>query len=253
MTSRNKSILFFTMHKSASTFIYRLAGKLSSLGGFRYYSINKHTVFNKRSLDEQDPKSWKEKGCCFAPLRSLLPSIDKARLINFNIILHLRDPRDVLVSLFFSRAYSHPIVPGKFEPTTELRKKWIDEGIDKFLLDKQGNNQSAAENFFLRYKAYCDNLLNKPNVIVVKYEDMISDFENWLRQIMPPFNIADTEKVIRKLVQEHRNAFEAPKEDVFSHKRQVASGDHKRKLSQETIDQLNSMFKDVLQKLKYEL
>ena len=40
-------------------------------------------------------------------------------------------------------------------------------------------------------------------------------------------------------------------EDIYSHKRQVTPGDHKRKLLPETIDRLNSEFGEVLDVLGY--
>jgi len=253
LVTGKKSILFFTTHKAASMFIYGIAGELSYLGGFRYYSINKH------NLDEKDPNSWKEEDCCYAPLRFLspaekflLPSIDKACLGKFNIILHLRDPRDVLVSMFFSHAYSHSRKLGGFNPSDEMRQKWIAGGIDRFILDEGRHGKSPAEGVLLRYELYCEHILNKPNVIFVKYEDMVSDFQKWLSQIIPPFNILNVREVIRVLMEEHKHAFKVGKENVMKHKRNIMPGDHKEKLEPGTINKLNLMFKDVLQELNYD-
>jgi len=243
----NKSIMFFTTHKAASMFIVKIAEELSYLGGFHYYSVNRH------NLDEKDPNSWKDNNCCYAPLRRLLPSIDPAILGNYNNILHLRDPRDVLVSQFFSLAYSHPCAKGKFNPTDEQRKKWIQRGIDGFIMHEGINKKTRAEWFLLKYEMYCKYLLNKPNVIFVKYENMIVDFKNWLNKIITPFNIHNSEKVVGYLAEKHRNAFKIKRENIMRHRRKIIPGDYKEKLKPETIKELNLMFKDILQKLDYEI
>lgn len=243
----NRSLLFFTVHKADSMFIYDIAQRLSGLGGFSYYSIN------KGNLDEADPGSWSDKGRCYAPLRSLLPSIDPLILKDYNIILHLRDPRDVLTSLFFSDAYSHARNRMGFNPSDKERRAWIEGGIDKFILKKADNNKSHAEVFLSRYRLYCQHLLGRPNVTFVKYEEMVTDFRSWLSKVMVPFNINNEEKITERLVRKNNNNFRVVSENVLKHKRKVTPGDYKQKLKPGTIEELNLMFKDVLQKLDYEI
>ncbi len=45
----------------------------------------------------------------------------------------------------------------------------------------------------------------------------------------------------------HFDRFKPPKEDIYAHKRQVSPGDHKRKLSEPTINQLTRKFKPILE------
>ncbi|WOB44808.1 hypothetical protein HNI00_17865 [Thermoleptolyngbya oregonensis NK1-22] len=49
-----------------------------------------------------------------------MPSIPEG-MADFSVVLHLRDPRDVLVSSFFSNAFSHPVNPAIFNPDEAAR------------------------------------------------------------------------------------------------------------------------------------
>lgn len=68
--------------------------------------------------------SQAEKRACFGPIRLLeaMPSIPEG-IEDFSVVLHLRDPRDVLVSSFFSNAFSHPVNPVIFNPDEAARQE----------------------------------------------------------------------------------------------------------------------------------
>ena len=73
----------------------------------------------------------KKRGC-FGPMRFFVPTQAFAEA---SIILHLRDPRDVLVSMFYSYCYMHA---GEIERHTGYRKEVAEAGIDRFVLDMVG-------------------------------------------------------------------------------------------------------------------
>ena len=109
--TKSDSVLIFTVHKAASMFLHKLTDDLSKIIGFDYYSINKTKYY-----DQITSLSWKKfielnthKKSCFGPIRAgtAEPSIPK-NMEFYSIILHLRDPRDVLVSMFYSYRYMHP-------------------------------------------------------------------------------------------------------------------------------------------------
>ena len=60
----------------------------------------------------------------------------------------LRDPRDILVSMYFSWAYSHPVDDGRlslvnaagelFNPSEETKEQWKANGPDEFVLEFAG-------------------------------------------------------------------------------------------------------------------
>lgn len=244
--------MFFTVHRAGSMFIYGIARELSLLGGYRYRSVN------ARNLKVDNPNAWKKRGYCYAPLRGLFTSLDLSTLDDYNILLHLRDPRDVITSSYFAATFYHGKTIGKnflhhFYPTREQRERWKREGIDVYALQRAVDNPFSPESVLTRYKEYCEILLGKPNVTFVKYEEMVSDFEAWLTKVIISFNVPHRNEAIKALVEKHKNSFKIDKEDVTAHKRVIKPADYKNKLKPATIRKLNERFKGVLKKLHYEI
>ena len=121
-------IIVFSLHRSGSMLLYRLCQELARRAGYRHYSPNGGDVqVSIRQLAEQ-PEHWLTRPGCFGPLRIYIPV---PRTEESRILLHLRDPRDALVSMFFSYCYSHS---GKIESGTCNRGEVADRGIDEFVL-----------------------------------------------------------------------------------------------------------------------
>jgi Sulfotransferase domain len=182
---------------------------------------------------------------------------------NYDIILHLRDPRDVLVSMFYSYCYIHP---GEVAPNTGYRQAAAAEGIDAFVLAKASENsakypgdygtgghvEDLIGNLPKRYRDYIERLFGKPNVVVVKYEDMVADYRGWLSKFIAPFPIGNKPAVIEELVAQSPALFPKRESDVMSHVRHVGPGDHKTKLRPSTIKKLDEIFSETLGALGYE-
>lgn len=257
------SVLIFTVHKAASMFLHQLTNDLSNHIGFDYYSINKDEFH-----DQIKSLSWKKfieenpnKKSCFGPIRAGVaePTIPKG-LESYSIVLHLRDPRDVLVSLFYSDTYSHPKRPGRFNPSDKQRYGWEEGGINAFVIDK-------APEYKKRYQSLTSTLLNEKNVVFVRYEDMVSDYGTWLKHFLSVFSHfsvptkgilkifkrrTSLDDIHQKFFKKYENKFTVSSEDIYKHKRQIAPGDHKRKLHEDTIKRLTFEFGDILKLLNYE-
>ena len=67
------NILFFTVHKAASMFIYKICHDLAKEAGLKYYSINHNRrsryYFDTEETDLRDLSIWGDRRGCFAPLR----------------------------------------------------------------------------------------------------------------------------------------------------------------------------------------
>ncbi len=261
-----KSVLVYTVHKAASMFLHRLTLDVTRLLNIDYYSINKEEYYDliKKNGYIFFTDDLNKKGC-FGPIRGGREFSCPKNIETYSIILHLRDPRDVLTSLYFSHAYSHSRKEGRFNPSDEQRELWREDGIDKFVTKK-------AFGYKDYYTTYCKNLLGRENVIFIKYENMVSNYKQWLEHFlsafycmnseeMKNFNILDyrniyseiSKKLIYiKLYRKYRNEFKVSSENINRHKRQIIPGDYKRKLSPETIQFLNHEFRDILTLLKYE-
>ena len=77
--------------------------------------------------------NWENRTGCFAPLRYYFTIPTE---LDAQTILHLRDPRDVLVSLYFSEAYSHNLFKGVFDLNWAARGAIITAGLDRYVLRK---------------------------------------------------------------------------------------------------------------------
>ena len=201
----------------------------------------------------------KKRGC-FGPIRFFVPT---QALETASIILHLRDPRDVLVSMFYSYCYMHG---GEIERHTGYRKAVAEAGVDRFVLDMVGEPfygyrgdygigsryKEHVGTVLDRYQRYLDELLDRPNTIVVSYEEMVLAFPSWLEKIVRAFDLPDPEETRAVVAARHANSVAAEgEEDVWSHKRKVTPGDHREKLQAETIRELDEIFTSVLERLGY--
>ena len=257
-----KSVLIYTVHKAASMFLEKLALDVADEFGICHYSMS-----NEKYYDKIKQLSWKtfieekSRPGCFGPIRAKeRETIFPEALFEYSIILHLRDPRDVLTSLFFSYIYSHPTKEGRFNPGDALRKKWEEWGIDNFVLVN-------LPYFKERYQLLTSTLLDNTDVKLIKYEDMISNYPKWLYDFLSAFSHLDVPSqqipehislsnsiptIHQKLFEKYKNEFTFPtSEDVYRHKRQIKPGDHKNKLKPATIEILNDVFSDVLELLSY--
>lgn len=171
-----------------------------------------------------------------------------AYLRNFNLsqfkkILLVRDPRDILVSHYFSMKNSHAIPQGEMgEKLLKHRATIQDSDIDEYVLEKA----QTFLNLFQSYNKIEDDLLK-----VFKYEDIVFNKSQWIQNILD-FLEFDLATVTIKSI--------AAKHDIFpqvekpnSHIRKVTPGDYKEKLEPNTIERLNRVFQKILVKYNYEL
>lgn len=237
----NPSIIWFTTHKCASVYATEILQKLAHDLGMTYVNYEGDLWEAGRSLGklisgndhEKINNMFKTTGHIYGPFRQYYPIIEMEK---YKVIVMLRDPRDVLTSLYFSLAYSHGI--------PESQKTEIESAIE----DARNKNidDLVLEHFpwlSTKYNQYEKYLLAKKNVLLLKYEDMVTNFAVWLSEMFKHLGIKPSEQIIKELIDEAK--FEV-KEDIYSHKRQVKPGDHRRKLQVNTIKQLNLELQDIL-------
>ncbi|MDQ3120512.1 MAG: sulfotransferase domain-containing protein [Verrucomicrobiota bacterium] len=257
----DKNVVVFTMHKAGSMVLHRVLKDVCDPHRIRYHSENQPEPdkLPVRKIFEGKDYIAKHNGC-FGPIRFFLPS---RALDTANILLHLRDPRDVLTSMFYSYCFMHR---GPVPANTGIRKEVADAGIDKFVLDMSsdefmrydgdygtgGNYKEKIGHMVARYERYLREILVRPNAILVSYEEMVLDFPSWLGKVVARFELADNDEAYRFVAAARGAETEKPlSEDVWSHKRKVTPGDHKEKLRPETIAELNRRFGGVLDALGY--
>jgi hypothetical protein len=255
-----KSVIVFTTHKAGSMLLHQVLRDICKMNKIEYFSPNE-TGTHQLPFDQifgGEDFIAKRNGC-FGPIRFFVPS---AALDDANIVVHLRDPRDVLTSMFFSYCFAHP---GEIEANTGYRKEVAEAGIDKFVLDMVDENFASYQgeygrgaryrkqvgNIYDRYVTYLREIAGRPNALIISYEEMVLDFDSWLRKLLTTFESIAAEKTHTFVVHRHAESVKPSGEDIWAHKRKVTPGDYKEKLQPATISKLNLKFSEVLDALGY--
>ena len=254
-----RNVIAYTTHKAGSMVLHRVLKDICELNRICYYSPNESKTMLPFDRIFAGRDFIAKKRGCFGPIRFFVPTkaVEEA-----SVILHLRDPRDVLVSMFYSYCFMHA---GEIEAHTGYRKEVAEAGIDRFVLDMVGapfyeyrgdygigsRYKKHVGTVLDRYERYLTEVLGRPNATVVSYEEMVLAFPAWLEKIVGAFDLPDPGETRAVVTARHANSVAAGEEDVWSHKRKVTPGDHREKLQPETIRELDQVFATVLEKLGY--
>lgn len=232
-------VILLTVHKAASSLLSIRLGDFFRQKGFAVADLS--TYFAKTGLDQRaefvrSASLRRNAFCapgvfhCAVRWEVEIPCMDKMK-----VLLVLRDPRDVLVSHYFSTLYSHPVINPEFFDLKEQAKSMT---IDQYV-------QFIAPQFRKRYEHY-RMMISTHQVLFLKYEDLIlrpADFEKQLGEYL---NIpVKAGEIVRE------SDFQIDTENPSAHKRQVKAGDHRSKLKPETIQWLNDFFIEDIRALGY--
>jgi len=170
---------------------------------------------------------------------SYLKNFDLSKLKK---ILLVRDPRDILVSHYFSMKNSHAIPQGEMGNRLLKQRQTIqDMDINEYV-------QNKAESFLRIFQSYInieDDLLK-----VFRYEDIVFDKNKWIQHILDFLDL-DLPKTKIEFIAKSHDIF-PNKETPDSHIRKVTPGDYKEKLNDNSISILNEVFRDVLNRFDYD-
>jgi len=235
-----KSVVFFTFHKCASILFAReVLGKIDS---FTYRDLN------RMENQGEDMLSFKlnVKNHLYGPVRiqgRIQPYItgNLPEILKCNCIFMIRDPRDLLVSQYYSYGWTHPVHddPKMAQNLLENRAKIRSQTIDKYVINAAS---SLLQDFKTQDGLY--RLSKKP--ILLRYEDMIHSWDNFVKGLGTYLPL--TSEVIEGLYKESR-----PNEEIDekAHKRSGKTGSYLTELKPETISNLSKLMKPVLERYAY--
>jgi hypothetical protein len=247
-----RSILFFTVYKAASSFIGGFLRKIVGEAGMTPVDLDGYFFETGRGRDWEssgrlmEHVSYRPCGYFYGPFRSFNRGI--ANLDDYKILLVLRDPRDIIVSSYYSM-YSHVfprfLEKKEMEHRRERRRKKLDQTVDEYIINKMNSTTRLTDYYYEYHK----ELMSRKNVLFLKYEDMVVDFDAWLNCLLAFLDLGTNPQLIDEI--KAGASFKVSKEDIYKHKRQVKPGEHKRKLQPGTVDFLNSRLKEVLDLFGY--
>lgn len=158
-------------------------------------------------------------------------------------VLVVRDPRDALVSEYFSNAYSHSI-PAAGKSKTDmlaLRERAHSTPIDEYVLSMAPSMKRVLGEYA--------GMKQDPLCLMFRYEDVIFEKARLITEICEFFGWSIAEEKLRQILSwaDILPAEERPTEFV----RRVTPGDHLEKLSPEVIASLNSILAEELRLFGY--
>jgi Sulfotransferase domain len=256
-THRNEnthpSIIHFSLNKAATQYTKRILRRCASQNGMVPVQLHDY-AFNTDFpyLDYLSATEMQKYHHIFKPNGYLygvfggmiegIPELDKYRLVFMT-----RDPRDVLVSEYYSIAYSHRVPDprgNKYEHFVNRRKTAQSMTVDEFVLWDSDRIYGILE----RYKTL---LIDRyPHTYVTTYEKMTAGFQDWLNGLLDNCQLAIPNNLRRSLLEES-DRLRPKTEDIHQHRRKGKPEDFKEKLKTETIDQLNGKFASLLEAFGY--
>lgn len=171
------------------------------------------------------------------------PIVDLVETNNIPTLLLVRDPRDILVSEYFSNlVHSLPNVEGDAHSLqSRLREKSKELSIDEYCIEKADH----LSNMF----SIASNLIKLEHCHVIKYEDFVFNKCKFIFWFCEKFQLNVDQVVVDRILswadvfpeQEQKNEFI----------RKVSPGDFEEKLSQSSKDALFSKLKKSLDTFGY--
>jgi hypothetical protein len=240
--NEEKSVIFQSYNRCGSMYIGDLIRRMLETKCYSAIDLAQYAFHGDKPLSDslKDPeflsKTLVSEGYYFGSFRSPF-WFDEMKY--YKTVVVLRDPRDVLVSRFYSVAYSHTPKDDKFLYDRERAQK---QGIDSFVLERIPEILAA-------YQGYREILTNSDSIRLFKYEEMVTSFEIWLRSLGEFLGVDSDSEIFHELIGE--SDFKPSQEDKFAHKRSVQPGGYKTKISQATLEQVETQFGDILHYFGY--
>ena len=239
------SFFVFALPKSGSVLQDKVFEDVCRLLNIPLVSVAK-TAFNQ-GIEEGNFNAdicdiFVDRGYGFYGFRYLPPYLKGFDLSKFKKFLLVRDPRDILVSHYFSMKKSHSIPEGQMGQKLRQQRQIIQSmDINEYVLSKAKSFQNIFQSYII-----LENSLLK----TFKYEDIVFNKIEWIEELLKFLQVDLKRDEIEKIAKQHDIFPTIEKPD--SHIRKVTPGDHREKLDTKTIKSLNQTFAKVLVKYNYD-
>ena len=245
-----ESVYFYTFHKCASTLFSNYV--LKNIDGLHNVDYASQIYLGRRSARKE--LTFKEKGFIYGPIRIsadekgpvgktlVKPTIEHDFVRDKIALFFVRDPRDILVSSYYSFGFTHGLskVPAVRERQVARRQVACELTLDEYALQSV---ERQIKLFSILYDL--SNACERSKIL--RYEDMIDDFDTFAEQLRRYVSVSDA--VIQGCYERTR-----PKmtEDMTAHRRSGQVQGFRNKLEEDTIRTLNRKLENILSAFGYE-
>ncbi len=239
----------FGIHKGGSSMLFMALRRMARRAAIKYADLPRmmHSAGippDTATLSRNDKATvfgWLDnREVLFAGWRQFPAAYDIPLTPESRTYLLVRDPRDIATSKYFSLKYSHTTAGAGGEAILQMRQRLQTVDIDTYALQQ-------APILVQRFREYAP--LHRTRLTLRRYEDVIFDKHAFLSDLARHFEIDIPPAALTRLA---GTIDERPeKEDIHAHIRQVAPGDHRRKLKSGTIGQMNDILAEVLSAYDY--
>jgi len=251
-TTNQTSVIHYSINKAATQYTKRIMLRCGEENGLLPVRMSDYAWVKEFpylfTLSAEEVKTYlhifRPHGYLYSTFGGLVEGIPNIN--NYRTVVMIRDPRDVLVSAYYSYSKNHaiPQSPKKAAEFKILRAKMIAQGIDEYVIEMSKNSQWRMQQYY--------NLQRSCSAVcILRYEDMITDFSTWLDKLLTHCQWTISSILRNQLMSEAEQAGRKKPENTTSHKRQVSPGEHKRKLQYNTIKYLNKHLSKELHQFGY--
>lgn len=244
------NIVHLTLNKAASQHTARILARLLTECGYTSVWPNRYAFFRATPYLEQLPATTLASNPnILAPKRLFIAAIasppTNAELVTHTRqILALRDPRDLVVSDYFSIRYFHPqpIAPDKLEVFTRRREAATAVGIDAYVLERAPIVHRQLERYL--------EISRAPTCLaVVRYEEFLNDFPSWLATLERALELPPDSGRRERLASFAPHHPKAERRDVKI--RAAKAGQFRDQLAPATVASLDREFAPILEGFGY--
>lgn len=263
------SLVAFALPKAGSVLLDNIMRRLSKDAGLSYVSIMEE-YFTLGIPDDGHPPDTSQiflrRGYCYGGFR-YMPNFSIPILPYVKKILLVRDPRDMLVSHYYSMLKSHPVLNTGLDSATRQRELATQLDVDTYVRQ----TAPAYQMYLSGYRALCTqygahfyrgqrtpsrllerfwhNSFHGRQIRIYRYEDIVYSKSEWIGDLCWWFKFDASKRYCSEVAGWYHYIPE--KENENSHMRQVHPGNHKTKLTKETIQYLTEYFSDDMEFFGY--
>lgn len=247
----SRSVIHFTFNKAASQYVKSLLILLAKDNSLRSVGLNDYAFYTSLPyldhLGDAEMRRYqhlfRSEGFVYSAFGGMINGVD---FKDYVLLLTTRDPRDILVSSYYSAAYSHEIPPEispKRQELLERRARALSSTIDEHVIKE-------SKKVFEKFSSYRIHLLEKyPQAKLLSYESMVSDFDAWINDLESASGYTFKRETKEKIIEHQRS--QKTRENISDQRRKGVSGDYLKKLKPETIDFLNTQYEKELKAFGY--